>query len=166
MSKRMDELADHLFYAIGERGAGSYQELADRMTKRTGEEVAKHQVNTLMVYVRDHAERLGWMVPPAKRGKHEAGRFMRMLIPAAGEKAAPVFDRYTDREKLHQGALGTVRHTSSSNRHQAHALAVAAMQTKDPRYREMIESVAEDCDALSKKSARIARILKFSGGAA
>ena len=156
MSKRLDKLADELFYCLP---ANSVDDLFSKLSERVGGGIKRRAVEETIRYVRRNCERIGWTIPHVKRGKASSGRFIRILI----EKGGPtVFDRDGDRGKLEDGLRGTVMHVAVMTKNEANALRAAANHSSNRAYANNLESMAEDLEAVSKKAVRVAKILKFA----
>lgn len=160
MSETMDQRANALWYCLP---ADSTDEIGIRLGTRLGYKFNTAMVNEVLRYERDNKDAFGWTVPLAKRGPSSKHRYMRVKLNSDG---AMEFDRESDRDRLETGLYGTVTHTARMNKHQADAMHAAMKHTRSSKYREFVEALAEDCEALAKKAARVAKIIRLGRDAA
>ncbi len=156
MSTTQDELIDALSSCFP---ASGMKELRTKASKLLHRRVAKWEVNEAVSQVRKHPEVYQWGIPHVKRGKDADGRFIQILTDGKGT----VVVNESDRDKLEMGLHGTISHTATMNANEAKVLREVAAHTRGA-YKEWIESLAEDQEAVAKKAARLAKIIQLRAG--
>lgn len=160
MSELMDQRIKQLWYCLP---ADTMKEIVARLNKRMSSRLSLQLGHVLLRHLRDHSVEYGWIVPIAKRGRAEHHRYVRVSVSADGKM---MFDHDDARDKLEGGLHGTVLYTQHLNQHQTASLLAAVANTRSSKYREFIEGLAEDCEALGKKAARVAKIIELGRDAA
>jgi hypothetical protein len=152
MSNRLKMLARELFYCLP---ADSAKQLGDKLAKRIEREVPIWEVNQTVRYVRDNKETLQWNCPHVKRGRSTKERYFRTLVD--GSKV--LYEKESDQNKLNDGLHGTLSHTAKMTKHSAESLRDAVNYAKASVWRDHIEGLMEEQEAVAKKAARILRMM-------
>ena len=168
MTKELEELLNTLWRALGKKGAASQKEIAQRMAEK-GYRLTFARVSQLLRYVRDNGDyngELQWGIAIAGRGPAKAGRYRRGLLKPDG--TLDMVDDEPFAEAIEDGGLGTARYNATLNHHQAASWKMLAANTTNRREKEQYLGYAEDCEAMAKKSVRMANIIQlaFNGNGA
>ena len=110
VSLQTDQLLDHLFYVLAPNGAGSQDEIAERLSGRIGEVVTQPMVADLLHLLRNSPpEKYGWSVPSVKRGPYEPGRYAIVIIGGSDKsKVDKPMRRY-----IHNGNQGSFSYSKT-----------------------------------------------------
>jgi len=112
--------------------AGSYQEIADRLSIRLGRRVEREEVAYAIAELRLAPPGLyGWTMPHCKRGPYLPGRLFAMLVDEDGTRV--LSDQDTDRLKT--GLIGTLGHVHTILGNAAEFLRAAHFKTEAQRRR-------------------------------
>jgi hypothetical protein len=153
MSNRLKMLARELFYCLP---ADSAKEIAKKLKARVEREVTLAEVHEVVRYIRDNKDALQWNCPHVKRGRSSKGRYFRTLVD--GSKV--LYEKESDQDKLNDGLHGTLSHTAKMTKHSAESLRDAVTHARASVWRDHIEGLMEEQEAVAKKAARILRMME------
>jgi len=159
MHDKTKNLIDHLWYCLP---ADSKEQIETRMKKRVGRPVTN--VGTLISLTRKHEAELGWTMPHVKRGRpgDTKHRYLRVSTDGSGTM---IFDNEVNHQRLEDGMYGDSSYTATLMRNESAAIRGASQLISSAKDREYLLGYAEDCEAISKKAARVAKVLKVKEAA-
>jgi hypothetical protein len=122
-----ERLINGMFHVLP---AGSYKEIADRLSNLIGREVEVKEVTSAIAQLRGASPtRYGWTIPHCKRGPYISGRLFAMMVDEDGTRV--LSDNDTGRLKT--GLIGTLGHVHTMLGNAAEFLRTAHFKTPGQR---------------------------------
>lgn len=137
------QLINEMFYVLP---AGSYQEIAERLSSRLGREVDWSDVNTAIADLRKAPALYGWTIPHCKRGPYVVGRLFAVHVNEDGTRVLSS----DDARRTHVGNVGTLGHVHTMLGNAAETMQTAEFHT--PTLRRLAQSMIRDMKYLSEKA--------------